>query len=51
VYKLSKAFYGLKQAPIAWYGCLRDFLISNALKVRKVDPTLVTKTCEGNDDA
>jgi hypothetical protein len=48
VYKLSKALYELKQAPRAWYECLRDFLISNAFKVGKADPTLFTKTC--NDD-
>jgi hypothetical protein len=44
VYKLSKVLYGLKQAPRAWYGCLRDFLLTNGFKVRKVDPTLFTKT-------
>jgi hypothetical protein len=44
VYKLSKALYGFKQAPRAWYECLRDFLIANGFKVRKVDPTLFTKT-------
>jgi hypothetical protein len=48
VYKLSKALYGLKQAPRAWYECLRDFLIFNTYKVRKVDPTLFTKTCNGD---
>jgi hypothetical protein len=48
VYKLSKALYGLKQAPRAWYQCLRDFLISNAFKVGKADPTLFTKTCNGD---
>jgi hypothetical protein len=48
VYKLSKALYRLKQAPRAWYECLRDFLISNAFKVEKVDPTLFTKTCNGD---
>jgi hypothetical protein len=48
VYKLSKALYGLKQAPRAWYECLRDFLIPNAFKVGKVDPTLFTKTCNGD---
>jgi hypothetical protein len=48
VYKLSKALYGLKQALRAWYECLRDFLISNAFKVRKADPTLFTKTCNGD---
>jgi hypothetical protein len=44
VYKLSKALYRLKQAPRAWYECLRDFLITNGFKVRKADPTLFTKT-------
>jgi hypothetical protein len=48
IYKLSKALYGLKQAPRAWYECLRDFLISNAFKVGKADPTLFTKTCNGD---
>jgi hypothetical protein len=48
VYKLSKALYGLKQAPRAWYECLRDFLIANAFKVGKADPTLFTKTCDGD---
>jgi hypothetical protein len=45
VYKLSKALYRIKQAPRAWYECLRDFLISNAFKVGKADPTLFTRTC------
>jgi hypothetical protein len=49
VYKLSKALYGLKQAPRAWYECLRDILIANAFKVGKVDPTLLTKTCNDED--
>jgi hypothetical protein len=48
VYKLSKMLYGLKQAPRACYECLRDFLIYNAFKVGKADPTLFTKT--GNGD-
>jgi hypothetical protein len=43
VYKLSKALYELKQAPRAWYECVRDFLITNGFKVGKVDPTLFTK--------
>ena len=46
--KLSKALYGLQQAPRAWYECLRDFLIANAFKVGKADPTLFTKTCDGD---
>jgi hypothetical protein len=44
VYKLSKALYVLKQAPRAWYECLRDFLITNGFKVGKADPTLFTTT-------
>jgi hypothetical protein len=48
VFKLSKVLYGLKQALRAWYECLRDFLISNAFKVGKDDPTLFTKTCNGD---
>jgi hypothetical protein len=44
VYKLSKALYRLKQAPRAWYECLREFLITNGFKVGKADPTLFTKT-------
>jgi hypothetical protein len=44
VYMLSKALYGIKQAPRAWYECLRDFLITNGFKVGKADPTLFTKT-------
>ena len=43
VYKLSKALYGLKQAPRAWYECRRDFLISNAFKVGKADPSLLLR--------
>jgi hypothetical protein len=48
VYKIYKALYGLKQAPRAWYECIRDFLISNAFKVGKADPTLFTKTYNGD---
>jgi hypothetical protein len=44
VYKLSKALYRLKQAPRAWYECLRYFLITNGFRVGKADPTLFTKT-------
>jgi hypothetical protein len=48
VYKLSKVLYELKQAPRVWYECLRDFIITNAFKVGKADPTLFTKTCDGD---
>jgi hypothetical protein len=47
VYKLSKALHVLKQVPRAWYECLRDFFISNVLKVGKPDPTLFTKIGNG----
>jgi hypothetical protein len=42
----QRRFMGLslKQAPRAWYECLRDFLITNGFKVGKADPTLFTKT-------
>ncbi|GKF13063.1 retrovirus-related pol polyprotein from transposon TNT 1-94, partial [Tanacetum coccineum] len=40
VYKLKKAFYGLKQAPHAWYDMLSSFLISNDFLKGSVNPTL-----------
>ena len=46
VFKLLKVLYRLKQAPRAWYKCLRDFLIANGFKVGKADPTLFTKNCQ-----
>jgi hypothetical protein len=33
----------LKQAPRAWYECLRDFLINNDFKIGKGDSTLFTR--------
>jgi hypothetical protein len=32
VYLLHKALYVLKQAPRAWYECLKDFLLKMVLK-------------------
>jgi hypothetical protein len=32
VYKLHEALYGFKQAPRAWYVCLKDFLLKNVLR-------------------
>jgi hypothetical protein len=43
VYKLHKALYELKQAPRAWYECLRDFLTQNSFKIGKADSTLLTR--------
>ncbi|GJR06215.1 retrovirus-related pol polyprotein from transposon TNT 1-94 [Tanacetum coccineum] len=40
VYKLKKAFYGLKQALRAWYDTLSSFLISQDFSKGLVDPTL-----------
>ncbi|GJY36619.1 retrovirus-related pol polyprotein from transposon TNT 1-94, partial [Tanacetum coccineum] len=40
VYKLKKAFYGLKQTPRAWYDMLSSFLISHDFSKGSVDPTL-----------
>jgi hypothetical protein len=43
VYKLHKALYGFKQAPRAWYECLRDFLTQNDFKIGKADSILFTR--------
>jgi hypothetical protein len=43
LYKLYKTLYELKQAPRAWYKCLRDFLTQNGFKIGKVDSTLFTR--------
>jgi hypothetical protein len=43
VYKLHKPLYGLKEAPRAWYECLRDFLIKNGFTISKTDSTLFTR--------
>ncbi|RDX64512.1 hypothetical protein CR513_56923, partial [Mucuna pruriens] len=44
VFKLKKAFYGLEQAPHAWYGKLSSFLMSIGFERGKVDTTLFCKT-------
>ena len=38
VYRLSKALYGLQQAPRAWYERLRDFLIKKGFTIGKWTP-------------
>jgi hypothetical protein len=43
IYKLHKALYVLKQAPRAWYECLRDFLIENGFSIGKTDSTVFTR--------
>ncbi|WP_251363028.1 reverse transcriptase domain-containing protein, partial [Escherichia coli] len=43
VYKLTKALYGLRQAPRAWYERLSTFLIAKKFQKGKVDTTLFIK--------
>ena len=43
VFKLSKALYGLQQAPRAWYDRLSKFLIDNNFTREKIDNTLFIK--------
>jgi hypothetical protein len=40
VYKLQKVLYGFKQAPRAWYECLKEFLLKQGFEIVKADPTL-----------
>jgi hypothetical protein len=35
--------YEFKQAPRAWYKCLRDFLIENGFRISKAHSTLFTR--------
>jgi hypothetical protein len=42
VYKLSKALYGFKQAPRAWYARLMMFLLEHGYIMGSVDKTLFT---------
>ncbi|GJS90380.1 retrovirus-related pol polyprotein from transposon TNT 1-94 [Tanacetum coccineum] len=48
VYKLKKAFYGLKQAPKAWYDRLKAFLIKHEYKMGMVYNILFTKKKSSN---
>jgi hypothetical protein len=47
-YRLSKALYGPKQAPRAWYERLHDFLIEKGFKIGIVDTTLFIKKHNGD---
>jgi hypothetical protein len=42
VYKLLKALYGHKQAPWAWYGRLKTFLLEQKYVMGSVNKTLFT---------
>jgi hypothetical protein len=48
VYKLSKALYGLKKAPRAWYASFKTFLLEHGYVMRSIDKTLFTLN-HGND--
>nr|GEW16524.1 copia protein [Tanacetum cinerariifolium] len=48
VYKLKKVLYGFKQAPKAWYGRFKAFLIKHEYKIGMVDNTLFTKKKSSN---
>ena len=44
VYKLQKALHGLKQAPRAWYECLKEFLLKQGFEIAKpILPFSLTK--------
>jgi hypothetical protein len=42
VYNLSKALYGLQQAPRAWYARLKTFLLEHEYVMESVDKTIFT---------
>nr|GFC82100.1 retrovirus-related Pol polyprotein from transposon TNT 1-94 [Tanacetum cinerariifolium] len=48
VYKLKKAFYGLKKAPRTWYDLLSSFLLSQKFTKGTFDQTLFVRR-EGKD--
>nr|GEW71650.1 putative ribonuclease H-like domain-containing protein [Tanacetum cinerariifolium] len=43
VYKVVKAFYGLHQAPRAWYETLAKYVLGNGFHKGKIDQTLFIK--------
>ncbi|GJT06158.1 putative ribonuclease H-like domain-containing protein [Tanacetum coccineum] len=47
VYKVEKAFYGLYQAPRAWYETLSTYLLDNRFQRGKIDKTLFIKRDKG----
>jgi hypothetical protein len=48
VYNLSKALYGFKQAPLAFYAMLKTFLLEHGYVMGSIDKTLFTLK-HGND--
>nr|GEU47043.1 hypothetical protein [Tanacetum cinerariifolium] len=47
VYKVVKAFYGLHQAPRAWYETLATYLLENGFQRGTIDQTLFIKKQKG----
>ena len=47
VFRLNKALSGLKQAPRAWYDTLKELLLKKGFKPGSLDPTLFTKSYDG----
>ena len=45
---LKRHFFGLKQAPRAWYERLSKFLLKKDFKMGKIDTTLFIKTKEND---
>ena len=43
IYELDKALYRLKQAPRAWYDCLKDFVLKQGFEIGKADSTFFTR--------
>nr|GEX75010.1 putative ribonuclease H-like domain-containing protein [Tanacetum cinerariifolium] len=48
VYKVVKAFYGLHQAPSAWYETLATYLLENSFQRGTIDQTLFIKKQKGD---
>nr|GEU78982.1 putative ribonuclease H-like domain-containing protein [Tanacetum cinerariifolium] len=48
VYKVVKALYRLRQAPIAWYETLANYLLENGFQRGKIDQTLFIKKQKGD---
>ncbi|MBW0534867.1 hypothetical protein O181_074582 [Austropuccinia psidii MF-1] len=44
--KLKKAIYGLRQAPLAWYDCLKKWLTSVGFQVCNLDPCVFYRSNE-----
>jgi len=47
VYRLRKAFYGLKQAPCAWYNKIDAYLLDNGFDKCDDEPILYIKEGDG----